>query len=79
VQRSRLHGAILPLSQYAFMAWCSVKGKSKGIYIYIYTHTHTGVYPKFPDCVVNEINNNNNNNNKHSLRSDTKGYGGRNH
>jgi hypothetical protein len=31
---------------------------------------------KFSDLVDNEINNNNNNNNnKHSLRSNTKGYG----
>jgi hypothetical protein len=29
---------------------------------------------KFPDWVDNEINNN-----KHSLRSDTKGYGGKTH
>jgi hypothetical protein len=34
---------------------------------------------KFPDWVDNEINNNNNNNNKHSLRSNTKGYGGKTH
>jgi hypothetical protein len=31
-----------------------------------------GCIRKFPDCVDNEINNN-----KHSLRSNTKGYGGR--
>jgi hypothetical protein len=31
---------------------------------------------KFPDWVDNEINNNNN---KHSLRSNTKGYGGKTH
>jgi hypothetical protein len=30
---------------------------------------------KFPDWVDNEINNNN----KHSLRSNTKGYGGKTH
>jgi hypothetical protein len=30
---------------------------------------------KFPDLVNNEINNNN----KHSLRNNTKGYGGRTH
>jgi hypothetical protein len=36
------------------------------------THTHT------PDRVDNEINNNNNNN-KHSLRSNTKAYGGKTH
>jgi hypothetical protein len=35
---------------------------------------------KFPDWVNNEINNNNNNNNsKHSLESNTKGYGGKTH
>jgi hypothetical protein len=32
---------------------------------------------KFPDWVNNEINNNNNN--KHSLRSNTKGYGDKTH
>jgi len=31
---------------------------------------------KFPDCVDNEINNNNNN---YSLRSNTKGCGGKTH
>jgi hypothetical protein len=42
-----------------------------------------GCIQKFPDWVDNEINNdddnNNNNNNKHSLRSNTKGYGGNTH
>jgi len=41
-----------------------------------------GCIQKFPDWVDNEINNNNNNNNnnnKHSLRSNTKGYGGKTH
>jgi hypothetical protein len=41
-----------------------------------------GCIQKFPDWVNNEINNNNNNNNnnnKHSLRSNTKGYGGKTH
>jgi hypothetical protein len=36
---------------------------------------YTRVYPKFPDWADNEINNNN----KHSLRSNTKGYGGKTH
>jgi hypothetical protein len=27
--RSRMHGAILPLPQYAFMAWWSVKGSTR--------------------------------------------------
>jgi hypothetical protein len=38
-----------------------------------------GRIQKFPDGADNEINNNNNNNNnhKHSLRSNTKGYGGK--
>jgi hypothetical protein len=41
-----------------------------------HTHTHTrGCIQKFPDWVDNEINNNN----KHSLRSNTKGYGGETH
>jgi hypothetical protein len=31
---------------------------------------------KFPDCVENEINRNNT---KHSLRSNTEGYGGKTH
>jgi hypothetical protein len=35
------------------------------------------VHPKFRDWVDDEINNNNNN--KHSLRSNTKGYGGKTH
>jgi len=30
VPRSRMRGAILPLSQYTFMAWCSVKKESTG-------------------------------------------------
>jgi hypothetical protein len=45
-----------------------------------------GRIQKFPDWVDNEINNDNNNNNnnnddddKHSLRSNTKGYGGKTH
>jgi hypothetical protein len=37
------------------------------------------VYPKVSGLGHNEINNNNNNNNKHSLRSNTKGYGGKTH
>jgi hypothetical protein len=36
---------------------------------------YTRVYLNFPDWVDNEINNNN----KHSLRSNTKGYGGKTH
>jgi hypothetical protein len=35
-----------------------------------------GCIKKFPDYVDNEINNNKN---KHSLRSNTKGYGGKTH
>jgi hypothetical protein len=30
VQTSRMHGAIPPFPQYAFMAWCSVKKKAQG-------------------------------------------------
>jgi hypothetical protein len=46
--------------------------------------THIGqlmrMYPKVSGLNHNEINNNNNNNNnKHSLRSNTKGYGGKTH
>jgi len=36
-----------------------------------------GCTQKFPDLVDNEINKNNNN--KHTLRSNTKGYGGKTH
>jgi len=36
-----------------------------------------GYIQKFPDWVDNEINSNSNN--KHSLRSYTKGYGGKTH
>jgi len=38
--------------------------------------TLRGCIQKFPDCVNNEINNKNN---KHSLRSNTKGYGAKTH
>jgi hypothetical protein len=38
-----------------------------------------GCIQKFPDWVDNDTHNNNNNNNKHSLRSNTKGYGGKTH
>jgi hypothetical protein len=31
---SKMHGAIPPLSQYAFMAWCSVKAQGQ-FYLYI--------------------------------------------
>jgi len=37
---------------------------------------YTWVYPKVPDWVVNEMYVNNN---EHSLRSSTKGYGGKTH
>jgi hypothetical protein len=37
-----------------------------------------GCIQKFPEWVDNELNNNNNNN-KHSLRSNTKAYGGNTH
>jgi hypothetical protein len=38
------------------------------------THSHTGCIQKFPDWVDNKVNNN-----KHSLRSNTKGYGNKTH
>jgi hypothetical protein len=38
-------------------------------------YLYRGSIEKFPDWVDNEINNNN----KHSLRSNTKGYGGKTH
>jgi hypothetical protein len=37
---------------------------------------YTRMYPKFQDWIDNEINNNSN---EHSLRSNTKGYGGKTH
>jgi hypothetical protein len=47
-------------------------------HIYMHTHTHTytqtRVYPKVSGLSHNEVNNN-----KHSLRSNTKGYGGKTH
>jgi hypothetical protein len=38
-----------------------------------------GRIQKFPDWADKEINNNKNNNNKQTLRSNTKGYGGKIH
>jgi len=35
VPRSKMHGAIAPLLQYAFMAWCSVKKQHRDKY-YLY-------------------------------------------
>jgi len=35
VLRSRMHGAIPPLPQYVFMAWCSVKAHGK-LYFTVY-------------------------------------------
>jgi hypothetical protein len=46
--------------------------------LYVSSAYVRGCIQKFPDWVDNEINNNNNNN-KHSLRSNTKGYGGETH
>jgi hypothetical protein len=41
----RMSGAIPPLSQYAFMAWCLVKAQGQ-LYLYlIHTHTHTHTQP----------------------------------
>jgi hypothetical protein len=34
LSRSRMHGAIPPLFQYAFMAWCSVKVHGQ-LYLYL--------------------------------------------
>jgi hypothetical protein len=51
------------------------------VYFDVATQTR-GCIQKFPDWVDNEINNNNNNNNnnnKYSLRSNTKGHGGKTH
>jgi hypothetical protein len=45
--------------------------------VYVYRHTYThGYIQKFPDWVDDEIYAYNN---KHSLRSNTKGYGGKTH
>jgi hypothetical protein len=35
VQTLRMRGAIPPLSQYAFMAWCSVKAQGQ-LYLYLF-------------------------------------------
>jgi hypothetical protein len=35
VPRSRMRGAITPLSQYVFMAWCLVKAQEQ-IYLYLF-------------------------------------------
>jgi len=37
VPRSRMSGAIPPLAQYAFMAWCSVKAEEQ-LYLYLYLY-----------------------------------------
>jgi hypothetical protein len=50
------------------VSWHAVPGVPEG------KHRDTRVYPKFPNCVDNEININ-----KHSLRSNTRGYGGKTH
>jgi hypothetical protein len=42
VPRSRMRGAIPPLSQYAFMAWCLVKVQ-KQLYLYLYVFTREKV------------------------------------
>jgi len=36
----RMRGAIPPLSQYVFMAWCSVIAQGQ-LYLFTHTHTHT--------------------------------------
>jgi hypothetical protein len=37
-----MHGAIPPLLQYSFMAWCSVKKKARGqLYLYLTTAPKT--------------------------------------
>jgi hypothetical protein len=35
VPRSRMHGAILPFPQYAFMAWCSIKSQGQ-LYLFCF-------------------------------------------
>jgi hypothetical protein len=53
------------------------------IHMCVYVKYTRGCIKKFPDWVDNEINNSsnnkNNNNNKHSLRNNTKSYGGKTH
>jgi hypothetical protein len=34
VPKSRMHGAIPPLPQYVFMAWCLVKHRDKFTFLY---------------------------------------------
>jgi hypothetical protein len=38
--KSRMRGAIPPVIQYAFMAWCSVKKAQGQQYAHTQTHTH---------------------------------------
>jgi hypothetical protein len=40
VLRSRMHGAIPPLPQYAFMAWCSFKNNNFTFTFYLYLRGH---------------------------------------
>jgi hypothetical protein len=39
--RSRMHGVILPVSQFAFMAWCSAKVKRRGSFTFTFKLTFT--------------------------------------
>jgi hypothetical protein len=43
--KSRMHGAIFPLHQYAFMAWYSVKKEAQAP-IYLYLYAKLGLSPR---------------------------------
>jgi hypothetical protein len=50
VPRSRLRGAMYPLPQYAFMAWCSVKQKDRDNCTFTFTvrNKHNRCWDPFP-------------------------------
>jgi len=57
VPKSGLCGAIPPLLQYAFVAWCSVKEKHRDIFTFPFTTTHWLLYLlEIPDYVLNLAN-----------------------
>jgi hypothetical protein len=45
VPRSRIHGAIPPLPQYAFMAWCSVRHRKNFTFTLYISVLHPSVLP----------------------------------
>jgi hypothetical protein len=40
MERSRMGGAIPPLPQYSFMAWCTVKKAQGQFYLFIFSPAH---------------------------------------